>query len=466
MPLGCEVITWDAAMLKKFRNADNWTKLVVVFLCFGGLIGKASGYLGLLLGGLLLFSTRILWDRWYLALTRRTDLLNAWSWVLLVSLLCGFAELGYGVMLGYPLLTAMQILVFNLCPVYVFLGVWIGARHPGIMRQFTRFSAYYAVVYTPIYFLFLSKLNLSLTGLVPGNDLSVLGNPGSGSITILGLLCYEPSLAAFWLPLLVLTCLAIANQERSDWVGLILSLGVWGLLTKRLGRVFGIAGIIVAVLGVAALVDLKLPAVPGRGGELSARGTIARMAGAISPELAEEVGGGRANAQFYFGTVHWREHWWAAIRSEVSKSWKTQIIGLGYGYPLAHLADAGAQKQGTRSPHNILYFCYAYSGLIGVAIFVVLELCMFHVLWRVYRLTGQMFGLLFLIYWIVQALFGNNIETPQAGIVVYIMVGMSIGPVFRKTYDDPELDDGEPLDAIPLSMRPDLTEVMEHARGD
>jgi hypothetical protein len=43
---------------------------------------------------------------------------------------------------------------------------------------------------------------------------------------------------------------------------------------------------------------------------------------------------------------------------------------------------------------------------------------------------------------------------------------MSIGPVFRKTYDDPELDDGEPLDAIPLSMRPDLTEVMEHARGD
>ena len=95
------------------------------------------------------------------------DSLNAWSWVLLVSLLCGFAELGYGVMLGYPLLTAMQILVFNLCPVYVFLGVWIGARHPGIMRQFTRFSAYYAVVYTPIYFLFLSKLNLSLTGLVP-----------------------------------------------------------------------------------------------------------------------------------------------------------------------------------------------------------------------------------------------------------------------------------------------------------
>jgi hypothetical protein len=457
-------MTRDVSMFKKIRTADNWTKLIAFFLCFGGLLGKASGYIGLLLGGLLLFCPRILWDRWYVALTRRTDLLNAWSWLLLASLLLGFAELGYGLMLGYPLLTALEILVFNLCPVYVFLGVWIGARHPGFLRQFTRFSAIYAVIYTPIYFLFLSKLNLSLTGLVPGNDLDVFGNPGSGSITILGLLCYEASLTAFWLPLLVLTCLTIANQERSDWVGLILALGMWGFLTKRLGRVVGITAIIAAILGVAALVDLKLPAIAGRGGELSARGTISRMAGAISPELAQEVGGDRANAHFYYGTVYWRKHWWANIRSEVSKTWKTQIIGLGYGYPLARLADSGTQKEGTRSPHNILYFCYAYSGFVGVAIFVVLELCMFRILWRVFRTTGQVFGLLFFSYQIVQALFGNSIETPQAGVVVYILVGLAIGPAFRQTYNDLELEDGEPLDALPLSMRPDLTEVMEHAR--
>jgi len=154
-------------MLKKFLNLDIWCKLVVLYMWGSLFIGKASAYVGLALGGLLLFSPRVLWDRWYVALTRRSDPLNRTAWALLVSLAYGFAQTIYGVLQGYTLLTALQILVFNLCPVYLFLGIWVGRRHPETVRKYIRFMALCIVVYTPIYFLFLRKANITLTGILP-----------------------------------------------------------------------------------------------------------------------------------------------------------------------------------------------------------------------------------------------------------------------------------------------------------
>src|SRR6202012_3124264 len=115
-------------------------------------------------------------------------------------------------------------------------------------------------------------------------------------------LSYEPHLAPFWLPILVLTCLTIAAQERADWLGLGLALVVWGFLSKKMGRVFTVVGVLIAILTLAALIDLRLPALAGRGGELSARGTVARIAGAVSTELAEQIEGQKGNAKFYYGT--------------------------------------------------------------------------------------------------------------------------------------------------------------------
>ena len=426
-------------MLKKFLSLDNWTKMVVLYMWSSLFVGKVSAYIGLLLGALVLFSVRVLWDRWFVALTWRGDPLRGVAWALLVSLLYGVAQVIYGVFfLGHALFTALQILVFNLGPVYLFLGIWVGIRHPGTIRTYIRFLAWWMVIYTPIYFLFLQHLNFSLTGLLPGSGLDVLGNPGSGTLPLLGLLTLEPHIARFWLPIVVCILLTIANQERSDWLGLGVCLMIWGKLSGKLGRVFGILGLIAAVLVIAAMVDLRLPPIPGRGGELSARGTIARMAGAISPELAAEAGGGR-DAQFYYGTVHWRQHWWAAIRSEVFKEPKTEIFGLGYGYPLAHLAGPAVEKQGTRSPHSVFYFTLAYSGFVGVAIFFCLEGCIVWLLWRVYKVSGETFGFIFAIYTLIGAFFGNVLETPQASIPFYLLCGMAMGPIFLQTakvYDE------------------------------
>ena len=304
-------------MLRKLRGLDAWTK-VVLFLLFGSMfLGKSAAYVALAFGGLLLLSPRLLWDRWYNALTRRQDGLNEIGWPLLISLIYGFGQVIYGILLGYSVLTAFEILLFNISPVYLFLGIWVGFRHPGMVRIYIRYMAWYAVIYTPLYFLFLNKLSIA-TG-DSDSGYAIIGNPGTGSIMLLGLLAYEPNLVKFLIPILVLTGLTIANQERADWLGLGFALMLWGKLSKRMGRVFSVLGVLAAILLIAALIDLKLPPLPGRGGELSARGTLGRMAGSISPELAAEVSGSRSDAAMYYGTVYWRKHWWAAIREEVSK---------------------------------------------------------------------------------------------------------------------------------------------------
>jgi O-Antigen ligase len=417
-------------MLKKFRSLDNWTKAIVLFMWGSVFLGKASGYIGLLLGGVMLLDPKVLWNRWYAGLTHRSDPLSAVSWSILISLLYGFGQVIYGYLLGYPILVALQILIFNICPVYVFLGIWVGARHPGIVRTYIRFMAWFAVVYTPLYFLFLRKVNVSLTGLIPGNNLDLLGSPGSGGGTLVGLLAFEPNLAKFWLPILVLVCLTIANQERSDWMGLAIALVIWGSLTKKMHRVFAMFSVIVAVLLFAFLIDLRLPPIPGRGGEISARETVARLAASVSPELSQSVGGDPVNARFYSGTIYWRTHWWANIREAVSENPSTLMFGLGYGYPLGRLNSAVVEKQQTRSPHSIFYFALAYSGCLGVAIFFWLQGSMFALLWRSFKLTGGVYALAFYTSQLFGAFFGNFIETPGGGISVYLIAGLLIGPMF------------------------------------
>jgi hypothetical protein len=432
-------------MLKKFLHLDNWSKMVVAYLWSSQFLGKASVYIGLALGGLLLFSTRVLWDRWYLALTRGTDPLNRFAWALLVSLLYGITQVIRGLLIGYAPMTTLQILVFNLCPVYLFLGLWIGFRHTGLIRKYIRFMAWLAVVYTPLYFIFFKNLNISLSGIVPGTGLELLDSPGSGSLTLLNLLCLERSLAQFWLPIVVLVCLTIGVQGRADWLGFGLCLAAWGKLTNRMGRVLAIAGCVVGVLLIASLIDLKLPPLPGRGGELSARGSLARMAGSVSPELATQFGVDAATARFDYGTVYWRKHWWANIRNEVSRDYKTEIFGMGYGYPLAKLADRDVEKEGTRSPHSIFYFTLAYSGIVGFGIFCWLQVSMMLLLWRIYKVSGETFGLIYWLYTLIGAFFGNLIETPQAAIPLYLLCGMAMGPFFLRTarvyVDEPALPD-------------------------
>ena len=427
-------------MLQKFRNLDAWSKLTVVYLWSSIFLGKASVYIGLALGALLIFSGRVLWNRWYLALSRRGDPLGPVSWALLVSVGYGIAQVIRGLLIGYSPLIAFQILVFNLCPVYLFLGIWVGLRHPSVTKKYMRFLAWWMVIYAPLYFLFFKNLKLSITGLLPGTGLDFLSDPGSGTLALMGLITLETSLAQFWLPIVVLVLLTIGYQERGDWLGFGVGVMLWAKLTNKVGRFFLFAGFVLSVLIIASVIDLKLPPLPGRGGELSARGTIARLAGSISPEMATEFGADAATARFDYGTVYWRKHWWARIRGEVSREPSSMIFGLGYGYPLAKLASRDVEKQGTRSPHSIFYFTLAYSGMVGFLIFCWLAICVLRLLWQTYKVSGETFGLVYFVYTLVGAFVGNLIETPQAAIPLYLFCGIAVASIFRPSEPVYELE--------------------------
>jgi hypothetical protein len=76
---------------------------------------------------------------------------------------------------------------------------------------------------------------------------------------------------------------------------------------------------------------------------------------------------------------------------------------------------------------------------VGFAIFCWLEICVIHLLWRVFKVTGETFGLVYFLYTLSGAFFGNLIETPQAAIPLYLLCGMAIGPMFLqidKAYDE------------------------------
>lgn len=452
-------MTAGNSWIRRVGAADGWSKAVVFFMWGSVFLGKASAYLGLTLGILLMLAPRLFWRPWCHALVERGHALSGVAWALLVSLIYGAGEVIYGYLLGYPLGTALQIFVFNLCPVYLFLGIWVGARHEWVVRSFVRFVAWFNAVYTPLYIIVFRKMSISLSGLLPGSGLDLLGAPSTGSETLLGLLAYEPQLQSFIVPIFFLCGLTIANQERADWLGLGLSLAAWGLLTKKLGRVLAFSGVFCILLVVAYAADLKIPPIPGRGGEISARETIARAAGGISPELAQEAGGGAANARFYYGTVYWREHWWAAIRDEVSKDPSSLIFGLGYGYPLARLAGHEVEVTGTRSPHCILYFALGYSGIVGVVLFLWLEVAIARVLWQSFKVTGQPFGIVFYIYHIVHALFGNSIETPQAGIYFYLVLGLILAPTVTRGREEKSVARGTEWYGYEPQGRPLLQEL-------
>ena len=421
-----------------FWSIDFWSKIAMVILISPMLIGKAAVYLNLLLGGVLLLSAPVLWDRWLVVLTRRGHPFSPMAWALLTSVLYGLVQVIRGTLAGYPVMTALQILIFNVCPIYIFLGLWVGERHPAGIRTYIRFQAWWMVIYAPLYFIVFKNFKFTLSGFLPGNSLDLLADPGTGSVVLIGLVTLESSLVQFWLPILVLACLTIAYQGRSDWLGLGMVMMVWAKLTHMFSRLMAVAACGFAVLLLATLIDLKLPPLPGRGNELSARGTVARIAGSVSPELATEFGADAATARFDYGTVYWREHWWTNISNEVTKNYKSELFGLGYGYPLAHLADRDVEKQGTRSPHSIFYFTVAYSGIVGFALFCWFCVCVLHLLWQVYKTTGETFGLIYFLYILIAAFFGNLIETPQAAIPLYLLCGMALGPLLRAemAYDD------------------------------
>ena len=402
---------------------DRWAKWAFFLLIGYSVLGRAFAYIGvkplfigdLSLAALILFNTRAVVQRWYSALVK-DQALTGFGWALLIFILYGIFETIYGVFLGYDRLTALQIFVFNIYPIYVFLGIWAGTKRPEYLRKYVFVTAWFSALYGPAYLLFLQKLNWTM----PGSGAHIMNQAGSGPI--LGMLALEAKPSKYWFPLLIGSFMLLAMQLRGEWVGFGLSILIWAYLEKKLNRVMVFVLLAGVLLAVGFVWNVEIPN-PGRG-TVSSKNVIARLLTIVQSEKAEEVSD---QGRGYNGTVHWREVWWRHIRDTVFENKKSVVLGLGYGYPL-HLLNPDLKGEEVRTPHSILYFTFAYSGLIGMFTFGLLQSTMGLLLWRTYKKTGSSFGLATWAATLATSLFGNCWESPPSAIPVYILIGLCIAP--------------------------------------
>ncbi len=350
----------------------------------------------------------------------------------------GFLFVGYGIFevlrgigLGYPPLTALQCLAFNYYPLYLFLGLSIGQRHPQFLQRFIRPLAWAHGLYGVIYILFLN----SSTVLLPHASVRLFGAPGGSTMVLLGLLTLEPNVRKVW-PLLVLNGFVLLGMQiRSQWTAFAIALLFYACVMKRVRRLIAAVLVIATVLGVMYATDLTLPGPIGRGGTISVRALMGRAIAAVDPELARDYTTG---VETYSDTANWRLDWWGAIWASVHQDAWRALVGHGYGFPLPSVApslvfpDLGKLEgagMALRTPHSVFFYALGYGGWLGLLLFVALHLSLARLLWHSYRLTGQPFGLLAWVAAMTDGSFTSVFESPYGAIPLYILVGLSIAPL-------------------------------------
>jgi hypothetical protein len=263
---------------------------------------------------------------------------------------------------------------------------------------------------------------------MPGAEgVPVFPQAGGGGFIILSILALERKPIKFWLPLIVAAIIMLAVQVRAEWLSIFVAFSIWGVLQKKMTKVISIAALVVVLLVVGFAADVNLPSPAERGGNISSREIVARGLSAINPELAQNYTDSR-HTGFYAGTISWRTRWWTAIWDSVNESIPKSFIGNGYGFPLKDLVPY-LKSQEIRTPHNIFFFALGYSGWIGVLLFFSLQISICAMLWRVFKLTGQSYGVAVWACDLVGAFFGNTFESPMGAIPYYLTMGLMIGAV-------------------------------------
>jgi hypothetical protein len=425
-----------------FLKWDLWSKWVLFLLVGYALVGRSFSYIGippaklfigdLTLAAFIFLRPRKIFDPWILAITKGGPV-SAFAWMLLISIAYGIFEVIRGVLLGFSPLYALQNLVFNVYPLFFFLGLWVGARRPELLLRYVQTFAVCLAIYAPLYMIVLDKVWI----LMPGSDgVPVFGQTGGGGLVILGLICLDSKPARWWPAMVVAAAIFLAAQVRAEWLGTGVAILLWGVLSRKMSRVAMIAVGIFMVLAVGAILDVNIPAPSERGGAISSQEIVARGLAAVSPDLARDVTGSD-NVTFYKGTITWRERWWKAIWQNSNDTYTNQFIGPGYGFVLRNLVNYHGD---VRTPHNIFYYALGYSGWIGVVIFFALQATCVSMLWRAYRLTGQAFGLSLWVATLIEAFFGNVMETPTGAIPLYLIIGIIVGPTLGKVSRTEQLE--------------------------
>ena len=404
--------------------------ILLGYLC----MGRSFAYLGIkplnlfigemVLGLFLVTKSREIVGRWLGSMVNEVSFSQtAWIYYLFASY--GVIELLRGLTYDYPVFTALQNLVFNVYPLYLFIGLWLGIRYPNYLQRFVRWLAWGHGVYGVLYIAVLNPLSWN-EAVMAGEDVPLFGQPGGSPIAILGLLCFESKFQRMAIPLLLNAFVLLGIQVRAEWLGFGLGFLIWGLLSRKVGGMLAGAGAIAVLLAVGYVADFSIPGPAGRGGTISTRDIIGRGLSAFDAESASKY---TDSADSTAGTVEWRKKWWEAIWNSVHETNLRTLFGHGYGFPITDLVTYLSSEDTLRSPHNIFFFCLGYGGWIGVILFFTFQLALLRLHWLTYQVTKIPFGIVFLPTCIAVAFFSNFFETPFGAIPYYLITGLAISPL-------------------------------------
>lgn len=379
-----------------------------------------------------------LWKRhraidWFFVRARRNRYVEALRAALIIFLLYGVVS----VLVGYfnqpaNMLQAFQNFAYNYYSLYLIIGAWIAANYWLDMRKTAMLFGWIHGIYGTAWVLILNKLSTDIPG-TPGVEL--FGQPTGAAVALIAMLAYEPRIGKMWFPALLNFFVMAGVQVRSEWFGFILAFLAWSVLARQLSRLASVLGIVIVLVGLGLFFDVRLPGTAGRGGEVSVQGIFGRMLAPFDPHLAAKY---VDDAEGLGGTADWRKKWWEAIwiNNNSGPAYR-RFLGEGYGFGITELVDYVGDS-GIRTPHNIFFYALCYGGWCGIAVFIGFQGTIAWCLFRCYKLTGQPFGIVFWGLALVMALLGNQLETPFGAIPFYLLVGMSLKPLFtpRELWED------------------------------
>jgi O-Antigen ligase len=417
--------------------AETTSILIVGYLS----MGRAFAYLGLpwvslyigemALGAFLLFGPRTRQGRW-LQIARRTKRLRRFEWLLLLLLCYGAFEALRGILKGYPALTAARDTAFNYYPLFLFLGVWVGLKDRDFLRRVVRALAWWNGCYGLAYVLYLNRLPWTMPGTAnAASTVAVFSEPLGSAIALLGLVSFEPKLRRVWYLVALNAFVMLGVQMRSEWVGFAVGLLVFAWCTKRLKPMATGGALLVALLGLMYVAKINLPSPEGRGGRISVNYIIARAVAPINKGLADDLAPPKATQQFA-GTAEWRLIWWASIWQAVHANAPRALFGFGYGYPIGDLNPFIESGTFIQTPHSDFFYALAFSGWLGVALFVLLQIELGRLLFRSYTMSGQPFGLALWSMMLAWSSFGEFFEGPFGAIPFFLLVGIALAPALLR----------------------------------
>lgn len=345
---------------------------------------------------------------------------------LLLFLLYGVFSVSLGFALSMPLAAVIQGAAFNYYALYLVLGLWLGTSDPQLLQRFALPVAWMHGVYGVLYVVFLNDIsvNPAVIGERP-TGVPLFGQPTAAALMILLLLCFESNLKRSLLPILLNAFVLLGVQVRAEWLGFGLAIGCFAVLAGQVRRFAVIAAVLIGLLAVSALLDLRLPGLEGRGGEVSARGVVGRALATLSPDLAS---GMIDDAASFKGTVEWRQEFWNAIWRDINRTTDRKFfLGNGYGFPITELVTH--VEEGVRTPHNVALYALVYGGWIGLILFAAFQVSLLLALWVTYRRGHGPFGLCLWLLGLSVASFGNLLETPYGAIPFYLLCGVSLAPL-------------------------------------